>query len=297
MRKTTALLLGLAAGTALLFGLERRRGIMRAQEWLRARPGTALITGASSGIGAAFARALAREGYNLVILARREDRLKKLAEEIQADIPVQIEILVADLDKSEDLEKTARQIEAIGDLDLLVNNAGFGTSGPYAELDPQEMLRMVRVHIIASTRLARAALPGMLTRRRGGIINVSSMASFLPFSGNSIYGGTKAYLNFLSESLQMELQGSGVRIQSLCPGFTYTEIHKKSGPADLPAFMWMQPEFVVKESLKGLQEDRLYVIPGAVYKLGAQLTNNPLLAPFTRRLRDLALRWRGVGPG
>jgi uncharacterized protein len=211
------------------------------------------VTGASSGIGAAFARALAQRGYDLVLLARREARLQALADEIMREYPVKVQVFKADLSDPADIERAAECIAEIRDLDVLVNNAGFGLGGDYAAMDIESSLRMVQVHISATMHLTWAALPAMIARGQGGIINVSSLAAFLPGGGSTTYGATKAYLNFFSEALAAELLNSGVRVQALCPGFTYTEIHDRTGRPQLPAFMWMDAETVVAESLQALK--------------------------------------------
>ncbi len=289
-------MMAIGAGAALVTVLQQQRRQANALQWAQLRaqrrmhggPGPAFITGASSGIGEAFARELAYRGYNLVLLARREDRLRALAGELQRVYSVLVETLVADLSDPADVERAALRVSEIPDLDLLVNNAGFGDSGFFTEVDPQEELRMIRVHVEASVRLARAALPGMVERGFGGIINVSSMAGLFAYAGSHTYGATKAYLNFFSESLSYELAGTGVRVQALCPGFTYTEIHKNGRP-NLPRFMWMNPEDVVNASLQGLREGRVIVVPGRVYQALYALLNLPLVRPLAGFAQSLGV--------
>jgi uncharacterized protein len=287
MRKQLPLLMALGAGIAFVTFFKQQLYKQNARQWalLRAErrtqggPGTAFITGASSGIGEAFARELAHRGYNLVILARREQRLRALADQLQRDYSVQVKTLVADLNDPADLELAAMRVSEITDLDLLVNNAGFGHAGFFTEIDPQEEQSMIRLHVEASVRLARAALPGMIERGFGALINVSSMAGLITAAGSHTYGATKAYLNFFSESLSYELAGTGVRVQALCPGFTHTEIHK-SGRPNLPDFLWLNAGDVVSESLKGLREGRVIVIPGRLYRLLYALVSNSLVRPL-----------------
>ncbi|GIV59641.1 MAG: hypothetical protein KatS3mg043_0730 [Rhodothermaceae bacterium] len=186
---------------------------------------TALITGASSGIGAGFARRLAERGYNLILVARRADRLAELAEELQTRHGIEAEGLPADLATDEGIRRVEARIVDCDTLDLLVNNAGFGTTGRFAEIDLAPQLAMIHVHVIAPVRLIRAALPGMMARGAGGIINVSSVSAFWPNAGSATYSATKAYLNAFSEALAHELRGTGVTVQALCPGFTRTEFH------------------------------------------------------------------------
>lgn len=273
MKKNVSLFLTLSAGGMALLTLYRqRRREDQARVWsnqVEGQPGTALITGASSGIGVVFARALARQGFNLILVARRRERLQAVADELEAAYPVQAEVLSADLTDPIDLERVAARIAEVPDLDLLVNNAGFGTGGYFAEIDLQPELQMIRLHIIASMRLIRAALPGMIQRGRGGIINVSSVAGLIPLQGNATYGASKSYLNFFTHSLNMELTGTGVRVEALCPGFTVSEFHDVNGVdrSAIPSFLWSRAEDVVAEALKGLREGREIVVPGRIYSL------------------------------
>ncbi len=283
--KTFYLMAGVSAGLlgSLLVQAQRAR---KKQQWQsHATIGTALITGASSGIGADFARHLAYEGYNLILVARRVERLQALAQELQAlQAALQVEVLPADLAKPEDIERVAEVIADRADLSLLVNNAGFGTGGSFVQLDIQPELDMIRVHVTASERLTRAALPGMIARAHGAVINVSSLSAFLPLVGSSTYSATKAFLNSFSESLQVELAGTGVRIQALCPGMTVTEFHDQAGitHSRIPSFMWMSSDAVVMELLRGLREGRVIVVPGTLNKLLALLFTSPLHGSIIR---------------
>ncbi|MFH1572662.1 MAG: SDR family oxidoreductase [Acidobacteriota bacterium] len=232
----------------------------------------ALITGASSGIGAEFARALAAGGHDLVLVARRRERLEELAGQLHRDHAVEAKVEVADLACEEGIESVAGQIASEDRLELLVNNAGFGVLGNFAEAGLEAQARMHRLHVLAAMRLTHAALPGLLARNRGGVINVSSVAAFLRMPGNVSYNSTKAWMNAFSESLALELEsvGSRVRVQALCPGFTYSEFHDVAG-LDRRQIMprpkwWLTAEFVVAESLKGLARGRWLVIPGWRYR-------------------------------
>jgi short-subunit dehydrogenase len=235
---------------------------------------TALITGASSGIGAAFARQLAPLGYDLILVARREERLAALAAELQQRHPTTAEVLAADLIRPTDLKRVLKRITELDDLDLLINNAGFGAPGSFAGVYLAPQLDMIRLHVIASVCLTRAALPGMIARRRGAIVNVSSIAGMTPIPGSATYSATKAYLNFFSQALQAELQGTGVKIQALCPGFTHTEFHdtpthRGFHRSNIPEAMWMSPDDVAEQSLRSLHKRQVIFVPGLKNRLVA----------------------------
>jgi uncharacterized protein len=229
---------------------------------------TALITGASSGIGAAFARRLASQGYDLILVARRADRLHALAAEVQDQYGVVAEVAVADLAQPADIELVEQRIADSATVELLINNAGFGTLGAFSEIDLKRQIDMIWVHVIASVCLSRAALPGMIARGHGAIINVSSPAAFFPTPGNVTYSATKAYVKTFSEALAAELSGSGVQVQVLCPGFTSTEFHVTPEYEGLdvrsriPKGFWMSADDVVAASLSALRGRQLICIPG-----------------------------------
>lgn len=243
---------------------------------------TALITGASSGIGAAFARSLASQGYNLVLVARREELLRNLAGEAREKFHVNAQALPADLSDPAEVERVAKKTGEIGNLEMLINNAGFGVPGKFAEVDAERNIAMIQVHVLAAVRLCRAALPGMIARGRGSIINVSSIAAFMASPGNITYSATKACLNLFSEGLQDELKDSGVRVQALCPGLTRTEFHDHQGYEDyktkIPEFLWMKAEDVVRESLAALEKGRVICIPGFRNRLIVAAIRNRLCA-------------------
>jgi uncharacterized protein len=229
---------------------------------------TALITGATSGIGAAFARELAAQGYNLGLVGRRTELLRALAGELAAKHGLQAEALSADLATEAGQKLVAGWILAHAPLALLINNAGFGIPGTFATTTAEEHLSMLAVHADATVRLTRAVLPAMLAAGRGAIINVSSPAAYLPMAGNTIYAATKAFLNIFSEALRAELRGTGVSVQALLPGFTYSDFHKRGEYAKqdfystLPKWMWMTSEAVAQTSLRALKSGGLYCIPG-----------------------------------
>lgn len=226
----------------------------------------ALITGASAGLGTVFAREFAARGYDLILVARRTDRLEALSKEL----PVRTSILSADLASEEGLAATENAICHCPALEILVNNAGFGTLGRFWETSLHEQEKMYRLHVIATMRLARAALEGMVERRKGSIINVSSVAAFGQSAGNVSYCSTKAWMNSFSEGLAVELRqaGSPVYIQALCPGFTVTEFHDTLGIDRklIPAFLWMSADQVVHTALAALGSRKVIVIPGWKYR-------------------------------
>jgi short-subunit dehydrogenase len=264
------------------------------------KPAKALITGASSGIGAEFARRLAARGTDLVLVARREDRLVALAGELRERFGIRAETLRADLSDPAGIADVEARIAATGGLDLLINNAGFGTAGKFAEIEPGKPLEMIDVHLTATVRLTRAALPGMIARHRGAVINVSSLAAFFPMPGSAVYAASKSFLNVFSESLALELRGAGVRVQALCPGFTYTEFHDTAEFArfqrsQVPKWLWMTASDVVSASLEALGRDKVIVLPGwrnrAIGALGRTGLASAVLKIYLR-LRKNALKGR-----
>lgn len=282
-----ALVVGVAAVAAGIIGW-RWRAARAGQPALILPRGRVLITGASSGIGEAFARRLAADGFDLILVARREDRLRALAGELAAAHNVTADVVAADLGRADDIERVARTIQSSPDLVLLINNAGFGTRGHFAEADLDRQIDMINVHVLAGVTLARAALPGMIGRGRGAIINVSSIAAFFPSAGGATYSATKAYLNNFSESLQSELTGTGVFVQALCPGFTTSEFHDTPEYTDfsreqVPAAMWLTAGQVVDESLAALGRGRVIVVPGRQYR-GLMLTANSPFGGYIRRV-------------
>jgi len=234
----------------------------------------AVVTGASSGIGTAFARKLARKGYDLLLVARREDRLQSLAREIRESCHVKAEVFPADLASAAGREKLAQVLEASTDLSLLVNNAGFGTNGYFFETDVNQQIEMHELHVVATVRLCHAAIQNW-TRRgnsgRYGIINVSSIAAFSSAPLNASYCSTKRWMNGFTEALAMELRGTAKQItmQALCPGYTLSEFHDKlhMDRNRIPRSLWMTPDFVVDESLAAFENGTLFVIPGWRYKM------------------------------
>ncbi|MBE7544307.1 MAG: SDR family oxidoreductase [Bryobacteraceae bacterium] len=235
----------------------------------------AAITGGSSGLGEEFARQLAAGGTDLILAARRKERLDQVKAEIEGQFGVTVEVVVCDLaDEAQSAALAARLAEEAG-LDLLVNNAGFGTLGLYHETDFARQEAMLRVHVLATMRLTRAVLPGMIARGAGAVVNVSSVAGYWRSAQNVMYCSTKGWMNDFTEGLRLELDqlDSPVVVQALCPGFTYSEFHDTLGVdrGNVPKGFWMQANFVVGESLKSLESGRVFVIPGWRYRLVARL--------------------------
>jgi short-subunit dehydrogenase len=222
----------------------------------------ALVTGASSGIGAGFARALGRRGYRLALVARRRERLEELAAEIGA---ARCAVLPADLSRPESVPELARELELRGiEIELLVNNAGLGTTGRFLEEAPGTTASLIAVNLMAPIALCRALGPAMRRRGRGAILNVVSMSAFQPVPFLATYAASKAALLSFSEALGEELRGTGVEVQALCPGLVHTGFQQQAG-TDRVAFDRTPPmsvEFVVERALAGLERRRALVIPG-----------------------------------
>lgn len=233
--------------------------------------GLAVVTGASAGIGAAFARRLAADGYELLLVARRRERLETLA----AELGPSAQWMAADLAGDGDLHAVETRIAAEPNLTMLVNNAGFGIAGRFYETPVEDHDRMHRLHILATMRLTHAALRQMTKADRGAIINVASVAGFTVSPGSVSYSATKNWMNVFTEGVWLDLKTrrSNVRVQALCPGFTYSEFHDVM-PMDrsaIPKSLWSSAEFVVAESLAGLERNKLFVIPGWRYKAAVVL--------------------------
>ncbi|MGO9270874.1 MAG: SDR family NAD(P)-dependent oxidoreductase [Terriglobia bacterium] len=232
----------------------------------------AVVTGASSGIGAAYARALASRGYDLALVARRGDRLQQLADELGSRHHAGCTVLSADLTRDADLRRVEEFLAGAPNLALLVNNAGFGTMGRFFEASVDGQDAMHRLHVLATMRLAHAALRNLVARGEGAVVNVSSVAAWVPRPGATSYYATKAWINCFTEGLHLELKGAGsrVRVQALCPGFTMTGFHDVMGldrKTISSGAWWMAAEDVVEVSLRGLAKGKLFVVPGLRYKL------------------------------
>jgi len=233
------------------------------------RYSVALITGASSGIGEHFARVLAGAGTDLVLVARRADRLTTLAEELAGRHGVRADVIAADLSDPAGRASVEERLAADNDpVDLLVNNAGFGTTGPFATQDLDGEIAEIEVNVIALVRLTHAALPGMIRRRQGGVLNVASTAALTPAPNNATYCGTKAFVTSFSEALHGEVRRSGVHVTVVLPGLTRTEFQSTANydASWAPSFAWQEPEEVARTALSAVAAGRAVCIPGATNK-------------------------------
>ncbi len=228
---------------------------------------SALVTGASSGIGAEMARLLGEAGVPTVLVARRADRLEEIAERYDG-----FEVLEADLLTPEGQAATAERVTSSATpVDLVVNNAGFGTSGVFHELDADRLGDEVELNVKALTALSHAALTAMVPRGRGYLLNVSSVASFQASPGLGVYAATKAYVTSLTEALHSEVKGSGVHVTALCPGLTKTEFQEHSNTDGLasrvPGLAWTTVEQVASTGLRDVASNKTISVPGALYKV------------------------------
>ena len=233
---------------------------------------TAMVTGASAGIGTAFATQLAARGEGVVLVARDRARLEALAKELGARHGVSTEVLAADLTDPEQLATVeARLADGDRPIDVLVNNAGFGTNGRLHELDRDTEAREVNLNVVALVRLTHAALGPMVERGRGAVLNVSSLAGGQPTPGNATYGATKAFVSSFTQSVHEELRGTGVKITVVCPGFTRTEFQERAGidSSKVPGFLWQSAEEVAAGALAALDHNRAVYVPGTLNRVAA----------------------------
>lgn len=227
---------------------------------------TALITGSTAGIGAAFARRLAADGHDLVLVARNAERLHEQATELHDRHGIEAEVLRADLAEDTGIEAVATRLaDRKNAVDLLVNNAGFGNKGRYLDVSMADELRMMKVHCEAVLRLTSAAAESMRARGRGGVVNVASVAAFVP---RGTYGASKAWVVQFTQGAARDLAGTGVRLMVLCPGFVRTEFHERAGMGtdNIPGWMWLDADKVVAEGLTDLARGKSLSIPDPRYK-------------------------------
>lgn len=232
---------------------------------------TALITGATSGIGAEYARRFAREGYDLIITGRRKTRIEALAAELSRENNVTVEVILIELSNTEEMENMLEWIKD-KNIDVLINNAGYGTLRYFYKEPLQIQEDMVAVHILCAMKLTYAILPEMIKKGTGVIINVSSSGAFLPSPKTATYSGTKAFLRAFTESLHIELEDTGVQVQVVCPGLTRTDMHVRLGipeehAVDWGPFQWISPQEVVECSLRCLKKKKVVCIPGRLTRM------------------------------
>ncbi len=245
---------------------------------------TALITGASSGIGESFARVLAARGMNLVLVARSAEKLRAMAQALSEQHGIRAEVIPADLCREGAAQEVYRRTQALGiQVDLLVNNAGFGTYGGFDTLVPEREHEEIMLNVTALVDLAHAFMPAMAERKEGGIINVASIAAFQPLPYHAVYGASKAFVLSFSLALWAEYQKLGVRVVALCPGPTATNFFTVLGADEVPRLSKMHtPEAVVMAGLRALEQGRPYVVEGRSNAFGAQVTHMTPLALTTR---------------
>lgn len=239
---------------------------------------TAVITGSSKGIGRAFAYRLASDGMDLVVLARGAPELAAMAKDLEARYSVEVRARTADLSDDREAAEVESFLRGLR-VDLMINNAGFGTVGRFVDIALDRHLQMVSLHVRNSLRLTHAVLPGMIRRQEGALINVCSVNAFLP--GHVTYSATKSFLLMFSEALAGELEGTGVRVQALCPGFTRTAFHDAPDfqaaeiRSRVPSFLWTSPEVVVTRSLAALAKGKVVCIPTLTYRIIVAAHRNP----------------------
>ena len=268
---------------------------------------TAIVTGASSGIGAEMARELARRGHGLTLVARREDRLLALAAELTQASSVRVEVIAADLTDADSRGDLPALLASRGlTVDILINNAGFTTMGPVSNADRAAELALVRTNVEAVVDLCDLFIPGMLTRHRGAVLNTASTAAFQPLPGQASYGASKAFVLSYGRALAAELRGSGVSVTTLCPGPVETGFAEAAGMTDeeaaesLPKVMWIPARDVARAAIEALAAGRTVVIPGAANRVGAGLAHlapKSILVPLMAKRHPALKTDRGTPPG
>jgi len=229
---------------------------------------TACITGATSGIGAAFAKKLAEQGFDLIITGRRKEIIEAFANNLSNEYKVTVKVIIAELSDDERLDLLSKTVKETENLEILVNNAGFNNKSYFHEEDISLYEKMIKVHNLALIRLCHCALPNMISKGKGTIINVSSIAALVPVPVNSVYSASKSFVKIFSESIHLELKGTGVNVQALCPGMTITDFHERIGfdrntyYKNKGLMKAMTPEDVVEISLQYIKKDKAICIPG-----------------------------------
>jgi short-subunit dehydrogenase len=256
---------------------------------------TALVTGASAGIGRAFAAGLAARGHDVVLVARDGARLEELGAELTAAHGVTVDALAADLLTDQGITAVAtRLVDVDRPVDLLVNNAGFGTYGRFVELDVAHEVEEVELNVVALLRLTHAALRAMEARGSGVILNVASLAAYQPNPISATYGATKAFVHSFTHAVREEARGTGVTVMLVCPGYTHTEFHERAGlgPTDVPEFVWQSADTVVAAALRDLDRGRSVSIPGVLNQTAAALSS-AAPASITGRVAGMVIKRSG----
>jgi short-subunit dehydrogenase len=256
---------------------------------------TSLVTGASAGIGADIARELASRGHGVTLVARREDRLRELASELESQHGVRAEVVACDLSHYNARQRLIAELdERALTVEILVNNAGFGSAGIFQDLDQETERRMVRTNIDALHHLCSVYVPPMVRRGHGAVLNVASTAAFQPLPRQATYGATKAFVLSFTEALHSDLGGTGVTATALCPGPVKTEFVDVAGMGDAadgtPSFVWMSAEDTARAGVRGLERGKRVVVPGALNRattISGQHTPRAVLLPIVRRFYPL----------
>jgi short-subunit dehydrogenase len=258
---------------------------------------TAVVTGASSGIGAAIAKELASRGHSVTLVARREERLRSLATELAADHGVVADVIGCDLGDEAERDRLATELRNRGQLvEVLVNNAGFGHQADFARSPHERMVEMVRINVEAVVDLTSRFLTGMVDRGRGSVINIASTAAFQPLPGSAVYAASKSFVLSFSEAIRTELRGSGVTVTAVCPGPVRTEFTEVAGFEEgveekTPSIVWMSADEVARHAVDGAQHDRRVVVPGVLNRataLAGQHSPRAVALPLISRI------WRNV---
>ena len=256
---------------------------------------TALVTGASSGIGAEIARLLGERGHGVTLVARRQERLAELARELESRLHVRADAIACDLSDASARERLVAEIAERGrEVSVLINNAGFGSAGEFQDLDLDGELRMVRTNVEAVVHLCGEYIPGMVERGEGAVMNVASTAAFQPLPRQSTYSASKAFVLAFTESLSSDLKGTGVTATALCPGPVKTEFTDQhegfEAAASTPDFVWMSAEECARAAVKGLERGKRVVVPGVGNRIGSlagQHAPRSVLLAATRRFYPL----------
>jgi len=234
---------------------------------------TACITGATSGIGAAFAKRFAKQGYDLIITGRRKEEIEFLSNTLSTENKIDVEVIIVELSNDKEIDLLAKKIKKIQNLEILVNNAGFAKENFFHKEEFSTYEVMLKVHNLAVIKLCHAVLSNMVSKEKGIIINVASLGAFFPLPINAVYSASKSFMKIFTESIYLELQGTGVKVQALCPGMTRTDFHEKMGfkkdtyYKDKGLMKAMTPEEVVEISLQYLKKDKVLCIPGRYRQL------------------------------